>query len=378
MSSWKDDEMLHVDEGQLHALLDEALDAGEADTVRQHIAACGECAVRYEDERAIRARANAILELARPLPSMIPPFETVLQRAQKSSASRTTVPGPMRLAWAATIVLALGIGWLSRDFAPRGDLASESSNAGDAMADAAPPSAEAPPPPPPVLPPAPEPIARNAAGIGAVTGAAASGAVAPPVREERAMQELVAKTQGQIATSNAAGQAAQAPPAQQVQGQVADLSSLRRDTAAARAARAGAADVRQSAAVQAAPAPPTVMAAPPPAPRWEYLDLASAEQRVGSTILVIPGLQVDSVAVSRVGAGYSVRIIHRLPGDGLLELRQEPMVAAQLLEQNERPLQSVADRAGFFTVNVVRGNLQLIGRAQLPADSIRALLNRAR
>src|SRR5688572_8905801 len=64
-SSWKENEMLHIDEGQLHALLDEALDAGEADTVRQHIAACGECAVRYDDERAIRARANAILELAR-------------------------------------------------------------------------------------------------------------------------------------------------------------------------------------------------------------------------------------------------------------------------------------------------------------------------
>jgi hypothetical protein len=374
MSSWKDDEMLHVDEGQLHALLDEALDAGEADTVRQHIAACGECAVRYEDERAIRARANAILELARPLPGTIPPFETVLQRAQKSSASRVTVPGPMRLAWAATIVLALGIGWLSRDFAPRGDLASESTNAGDAMADAAPPSAEAPPPPPPVVSPAPEPIARNAAGIGAVTGAPAAGAAAPPVREERAMQELVAKTQGQTAASNAAGQAAQAPPPQQVQGQVADLSSLRRDTAAARAARASAAEAKV-----AAPPPAAVMAAPPPAPRWEYLDLASAEQRIGSTILVIPGLQVDSVAVSRVGAGYSVRIIHRLPGDGLFELRQEPMVAAQVLEQNERRrLDSVADRAGFFTVSVPRGNLQLIGRAQLPADSIRALLNRAR
>ena len=88
---------------------------------------------------------------------------------------------------------------------------------------------------------------------------------------------------------------------------------------------------------------------------------------------------MDSVAVSRGGSGYSVRILHRLPGDGLLELRQEPMVASQILEQSERRRQeSVADRSGFFTVNVVRGNVQLIGRAQLPADSIRALLNRAR
>jgi hypothetical protein len=372
MSSWKDDEMLHIDEGQLHALLDEALDAGEADTVRQHIAACGECAVRYEDERAIRARANAILELARPQPSTIPPFESLLQRAQKSSASPVAVPGPMRLAWAATIVLALGIGWLSRDFAPRADLASESTNAGDAMADAAPQNAEAAPPPPPVLPPAPEPLAPSA-GIGAVTGAAATGrAAAPPVREERAMQELVAKTAGQTAASNAAGQAAQAPTGQQVQGQVADLSSLRRDTAVARAARASAAEARPPATVMAAPPP-----AASPAPRWEYLDLASAEQRVGSTIPVIPGLQVDSVALIPVAGGYSVRIIHRLPGDRMFELSQEPR--SQALELRERvQLSSVAEPIGMVTVTIPKGNLQLTGRAQLPADSIRALLNRAR
>ena len=370
--------MLHIDEGQLHALLDDALDSAEADTVREHIAACGECAVRYEDERAIRARANAILELARPLPSTIPPFETVLQRAQKSSASRPTVPGPMRLAWAATIVLALGIGWLSRDFAPRADLASRSSNASEAMADAAPQNAELPPPPPPPPAPAPaaEPSARNAAGIGAVTGAAAGASSVPPsVRQERVAVDAMSadqalKTQVQRAASNAAGQSAPLQAGQQAQGRLAELSEQRDTSAAARA--------RELTAKTTAAAPPPVVAAPPPAPRWEYLDLAAAEQRIGATILIIPGLQVDSVAVSRAAAGYSVRILHRLPGDRLLELRQEPVVAAQILEGDRRRLESVADRAGFFTVNVVRGNLQLIGRAQLPADSIRALLNRAR
>ena len=186
------------------------------------------------------------------------------------------------------------------------------------------------------------------------------------------MQELAAKTQAQGgAASNTAGQAGQAPPAQQqVQGQVADLSALRRDTAGRERARA--AEVRQSAAVQASPP-----AAPSPAPRWEYLDLASAEQRVGFTIPVIPGLQVDSVALIPVTGGYSVRIIHRLPGDGRFELSQEPR--SQALELRERvQLSSVAEPVGMVTVTIPKGNLQLTGRAQLPADSIRALLNRAR
>ncbi|MDA0328696.1 MAG: zf-HC2 domain-containing protein [Gemmatimonadetes bacterium] len=110
--------MLHVDEGALHAYLDGALDeypAAEAERVREHLDGCAECAARLAVERSIRSDAAAMLGLAAPDVEM-PSFEEL------RAYVRTTRPPQQaasvriyRLGWAASVVLALGAGWMVRD-----------------------------------------------------------------------------------------------------------------------------------------------------------------------------------------------------------------------------------------------------------------------
>ena len=109
--------MSHVDEGALHAYLDGALDefpAGEAKRVREHLESCAECAVRLEEERRIRQDAEAMLTLATPSVD-IPSFEDLRAyvKATRPAPSRATVR-MYRMGWAASVVLALGAGWMVR------------------------------------------------------------------------------------------------------------------------------------------------------------------------------------------------------------------------------------------------------------------------
>jgi hypothetical protein len=112
--------MPHVSDGEIHAYLDGALDLfppEEAARVRDHVGSCADCAARLNRERTIRDRADSILAQTDPASVPPPPFEELRGRAR----IQTSVPGKARrlspavLAWAASIVLALGTGWGIRD-----------------------------------------------------------------------------------------------------------------------------------------------------------------------------------------------------------------------------------------------------------------------
>lgn len=110
--------MSHVDEGALHAYLDGALDeypAHEARRVREHLELCAECATRLETERLLRQDASEILGLA--IPNVeAPSFEEL--RAYVKATRPATSPKALRLyrlGWAASIMVALGVGWMVRD-----------------------------------------------------------------------------------------------------------------------------------------------------------------------------------------------------------------------------------------------------------------------
>ena len=98
--------MPHADDGTLHAYLDGELPPAEARGVEAHVAECPGCRARLEEERALIARAHELLGLASPPDRAIPPFRAGDLKPPVRPWSRMRLP----LAWAATVVLALGIG----------------------------------------------------------------------------------------------------------------------------------------------------------------------------------------------------------------------------------------------------------------------------
>lgn len=167
--------MPHVRDGELHAYLDGALDRlgpEVAERVREHLAGCTDCQAKVEQEREVREEASALLERALPGEIVPPPFEELRRRAavgandeaaveseeDTANTERPTVPlarpstsfPAAKWAWAASLVLALGTGWMMgggsldfRDFPQAPGLGSEASileesfEAADAPADEA-------------------------------------------------------------------------------------------------------------------------------------------------------------------------------------------------------------------------------------------------
>ncbi|MDZ7780785.1 MAG: zf-HC2 domain-containing protein [Gemmatimonadota bacterium] len=109
--------MSHVDEGALHAYLDGALDeysGGEARRIRAHLDRCPECAEALREARALRESAHAILAEPNLSPAP-PPLEELKRRAGSSGVESPRARSRLyRFGWAASVVLALGVGWMLR------------------------------------------------------------------------------------------------------------------------------------------------------------------------------------------------------------------------------------------------------------------------
>ncbi len=104
--------MPHVDEGTLHAYLDGELPSAERTTLETHLAECASCRAMLAEERALLERASAVLGATRPAERPAPPFEQLSRsRAPKRSPWHVRTP----VAWAASIALALGLGYYLRD-----------------------------------------------------------------------------------------------------------------------------------------------------------------------------------------------------------------------------------------------------------------------
>jgi hypothetical protein len=118
--------MPHVDEGTLHALLDGALraeDPARAAAVEAHLQACPDCRALAGEAAETRAAVGRILDATEP--DIRPDFQEVLVRAggtlrqegadDRASRLRRHARTTRAAAWAATVVLALGTGYLIRD-----------------------------------------------------------------------------------------------------------------------------------------------------------------------------------------------------------------------------------------------------------------------
>jgi putative zinc finger protein len=99
--------MSHVDEGTLHAYLDGELAPVERERVDTHLKGCPACQARLAEERAIIERASRLLGMATPPERAMPPLD---QLRRPPVIWRLRRP----LAWAATLILAVGLGWFAR------------------------------------------------------------------------------------------------------------------------------------------------------------------------------------------------------------------------------------------------------------------------
>ncbi len=354
--------MSHVDEGALHAYLDGALDAlpaSEAARIRQHLASCEACARRLEEERALREEASAILAGADPGVGAMPPLEEIRQRA----ASRTRAGSGSRLrqlTWAASLVVAVGAGWLLRG--------SRDPRISEAL----------------------DPLLREAAEERATPATTVVQEVAPvqPAAEASGPGSADARVQADVqappATSDAGAVAA--PAAEEVVPKTADvaLDTLRRTLAAGRGQVA--AILGDSSARRPAPSP----GAPTVAPSMAL----TAEARAGqaSRVLTRSGTMVraaeDEAAHWARGDAGAISV-PGLPvvsvGEGGADLPAGTLRVLQLLEADTLELLHLppgadpstvtgSGDAGRNQVAVRYGGGWLLGRAHVSVDVLESLL----
>jgi hypothetical protein len=134
MQDGKEDSMSHVDEGTLHAYLDGELPSTERAAVEAHLAGCAACRGNLTEERSLRERASAVLGAARPAEQPAPPLDQ-LRREPKRSPWRVR----RSVAWAASIALALGVGYYMSPNAraiPAADVANQPVAVAQHLADA--------------------------------------------------------------------------------------------------------------------------------------------------------------------------------------------------------------------------------------------------
>ncbi len=114
--------MLHIDEGLLHWYLDEyegterPMLPDELRDAMAHVDQCADCTALLDEARAIRVGVENILSGARPSIEQ-PPFEQVVTRANARRHERQQFTWMRRgrmLGLAATVVLAVGAGWMLR------------------------------------------------------------------------------------------------------------------------------------------------------------------------------------------------------------------------------------------------------------------------
>lgn len=321
--------MSHVDEGELTAYADGAyrVDDPVALRIGEHLSTCDNCRTRLELAHALRDRAQAILSYATPARVTAPAFETL--EAQIAPPPRKP-HGGFPLAWAASILLALGLGWFGRGFWQNPP----------ALRDAAPPAAA---------------VAQT---------------------ESRAAPPTVAQAETDARVSGPAPASANTPapaPSHAPQPAPAGLGARRaandavRDRVAVGAAESGIEAGRASAAATGGA---------------EHITAAEAERR-GLEIPRVPELAIARVVLR----GDTSEVIQSLPDGTLVTLTVTPDLDAAALQQRARveaaappaaaaPQLSKTAEAQPVMVRVRGKVVQVSGG--LSADSLRALAARIR
>ncbi len=101
--------MRHIPEDELHAYLDQGLSRSQCVEIESHLAACPSCQATRDGIAALRDRTTALLARLDPPRGFQPAFELLQERAVAVADRRRR--RVHAVAWAASLVAAVGLGW---------------------------------------------------------------------------------------------------------------------------------------------------------------------------------------------------------------------------------------------------------------------------
>ena len=101
--------MPHIPDEELHAYLDQALARLRCVEIESHLDECTPCRAARDEIAALRDRTTALLARLAPGRTVPPPFADLRRRGALRAMERARVR--QRAAWAASVMVALGVGW---------------------------------------------------------------------------------------------------------------------------------------------------------------------------------------------------------------------------------------------------------------------------
>jgi anti-sigma factor RsiW len=332
--------MSHVDEGLLHAYLDGELTPVERARVDEHLAGCLACRTRLDEERQLIERASKLLGFAAPLERPAPPLHQ-LERPKLWWHVR------MPLAWAATIVLAVGLTWTAAvEFLPSSRRAPDALRGPIALHDTQPPPAD--------KPAAPAPSATGRLDVRSM-------------RAYRERQEpSVAQKPSEHRDTNATDELRSVTPAAERDAAGAGSVAAPAPAPAANLATRNP-EVRLQAVTIEAPAP---------------LDSAAVRKILGREPLVIPGLTVRSITRSP-RAPNEVMVEQALDSTQVIVLYESRQTMTSAFAQRDR-VSASETRAPTAAAKAIPepppgrliGDVMVEIQARVSADSLQKLLGR--
>lgn len=351
--------MPHLDEGLLTALLDNELDPDARRAAESHLAACTECRQLLEEVRALATDADGLVGVLE-----LPPRETPASR--KPPVRR---PGPVArmqwraAAWAASLALALGLGWLASDLRYHTSHLEPRAAADTGTRE----TAAANQPSEPVATPSPAARDLRRTDGPAATGSAGRPAAAPP-------PAISVPPQAAAGASLADRQETEAKPGAAVQGhQLAEFGNASADSA--------------NAIVAAAPRPERDLvksAAKQGSAGFRQIRMDEAVRNLGGSIRLVDGLEPERILL---GPGDLVRVVYQDPPGRELWLDQERPGGA---EEPKRAAPAVDGLMSGDTVRTLTGpgaqqlhwvdehGFRLTLTGFLTADSLRAIMRHLR
>jgi putative zinc finger protein len=328
--------MPHIPEAELHAYLDQALGRLRCVEIESHLADCTPCRTARDEIAALRDRTTAMLARLAPRGTTTPPVSEIRRRAAARVFQRQRVR--QRAAWAASLFVALGLGWGASYLVPP-PAASRS-----AAINAA-----------PAASPAPAPVVQQPAGP-APTMATAS----PPTPVEPATEDRPDRSVHRPVRRRPAPAPARSKPQTSEPSEFASVGPIQKDGQLEWGGM------------------------------WRTLSWDRAKEQVGATPARIDGLPVTEVQVQTGDSGHKPLMVvaQQLASGEVIRTIEGPISDVSALLDNH-PLQP-SESSGNASASRAPAGGSPVGSAltfrhgdrmfavtgSLPSDSLRAMMRR--